>query len=97
VERKSQREKRKSHPKELLLQGNEAVVEGALRAGCRFFAGYPITPATEVSEILSVKLPLVDGTFTQMEDEIASFGAVSMKEDSFAGSSIPQKTERPAD
>jgi 2-oxoglutarate ferredoxin oxidoreductase subunit alpha len=60
----------------LLLQGNEAVVEGALRAGCRFFAGYPITPATEISEILSTRLPLVDGTFIQMEDEIASLGAV---------------------
>ncbi|MGZ3537438.1 MAG: 2-oxoacid:acceptor oxidoreductase subunit alpha [Thermodesulfobacteriota bacterium] len=59
-----------------MLQGNEAVVEGALRAGCRFFAGYPITPATEISEILSVKLPQVDGTFIQMEDEIASLGAV---------------------
>jgi len=60
----------------LLLQGNEAVVEGALRAGCRFFAGYPITPATEISEILSVRLPQVAGTFIQMEDEIASLGAV---------------------
>jgi len=62
--------------KELLLQGNEAIVEGALKAGCRFFAGYPITPATEISEALSVKLPQVDGTFIQMEDEIASIGAV---------------------
>ena len=60
----------------MLLQGNEAVVEGALRAGCRFFAGYPITPATEISEILSIKLPQVGGTFIQMEDEIASLGAV---------------------
>jgi len=51
-------------------------VEGALRAGCRFFAGYPITPATEISEVLSVKLPRVNGTFIQMEDEIASIGAV---------------------
>jgi 2-oxoglutarate ferredoxin oxidoreductase subunit alpha len=67
---------RKRNLKEVLLQGNEAVVEGALRAGCRFFAGYPITPATEISEILSVKLPQVDGTFIQMEDEIASLGAV---------------------
>jgi 2-oxoglutarate ferredoxin oxidoreductase subunit alpha len=67
---------KKRNLKEVLLQGNEAVVEGALRAGCRFFAGYPITPATEISEILSVKLPLVDGTFIQMEDEIASLGAV---------------------
>jgi 2-oxoglutarate ferredoxin oxidoreductase subunit alpha len=77
VEKKSQnRRKKKSRLKELLLQGNEAVVEGALRAGCRFFAGYPITPATEISEILSVKLPQVNGTFIQMEDEIASLGAV---------------------
>jgi 2-oxoglutarate ferredoxin oxidoreductase subunit alpha len=77
VEKKSESQrKKKSHLKELLLQGNEAVVEGALRAGCRFFAGYPITPATEISEILSVKLPQVEGTFIQMEDEIASLGAV---------------------
>jgi 2-oxoglutarate ferredoxin oxidoreductase subunit alpha len=76
VKRKNQKGKKKSHQKELLLQGNEAVVEGALRAGCRFFAGYPITPATEISEILSIKLPQVDGTFIQMEDEIASLGAV---------------------
>jgi len=68
--------KQKQSRKEVLLQGNEAIVEGALRAGCRFFAGYPITPATEISEILSVRLPLVDGTFIQMEDEIASIGAV---------------------
>lgn len=67
--------KRRSQ-KEVLLQGNEAVVEGALRAGCRFFAGYPITPATEISEVLSVKLPQAGGTFVQMEDEIASLGAV---------------------
>ena len=75
MEKQNQR-KKKSRQKELLLQGNEAIVEGALRAGCRFFAGYPITPATEISEILSVKLPQVDGTFIQMEDEIASLGAV---------------------
>ncbi len=61
---------------EVLLQGNEAIVEGALRAGCRFFAGYPITPATEISEILSVRLPAERGTFIQMEDEIASMGAI---------------------
>jgi len=76
VKRQNQREKKKSHRKELLLQGNEAVAEGALRAGCRFFAGYPITPATEISEVLSVRLPKTDGTFIQMEDEIASLGAV---------------------
>ena len=58
-----------------LLQGNEAIVAGALAAGCRFFAGYPITPASEISELLSVRLPEVGGTFIQMEDEIASMGA----------------------
>lgn len=62
--------------KQVLLQGNEAMVEGALAAGCTFFAGYPITPATEISEAMSVKLPAVGGTFIQMEDEIASMGAI---------------------
>lgn len=60
----------------LLIQGNEAIVEGALAAGCRFFAGYPITPASEISERMSARLPLVDGTYIQMEDEIASMGAI---------------------
>lgn len=69
-------EMKKRQPNEFLMQGNEAVVEGALAAGCRFFAGYPITPATEISEVMSVKLPQVDGTFIQMEDEIASMGAI---------------------
>lgn len=67
---------KKRNVNEVLLQGNEAVAEGALRAGCRFFAGYPITPATEIAEIMSVRLPQLDGTFIQMEDEIASLGAV---------------------
>ncbi|GLI32857.1 2-oxoglutarate ferredoxin oxidoreductase subunit alpha [Desulforhabdus amnigena] len=62
--------------RQVLLQGNEAIVEGAIVAGCRFFAGYPITPATEISEAMSYRLPAVDGTFIQMEDEIASMGAV---------------------
>lgn len=62
--------------KRLLLQGNEAIAEGALAAGCRFFAGYPITPASEISEVLSVRLPQIGGTFIQMEDEIASMGAI---------------------
>ena len=63
-------------PRPQLLQGNEAIVAGALAAGCRFFAGYPITPATEISEVMSMRLPALDGTFIQMEDEIASMGAV---------------------
>ncbi|WP_448873411.1 2-oxoacid:acceptor oxidoreductase subunit alpha [Desulfobulbus propionicus] len=62
--------------KRQLLQGNEAVAHGALAAGCRFFAGYPITPASEISEQLAALLPKVGGTFIQMEDEIASMGAI---------------------
>jgi 2-oxoglutarate/2-oxoacid ferredoxin oxidoreductase subunit alpha len=60
----------------LLLQGNEALAEGALAAGCRFFAGYPITPASEIAEYMAAKLPALGGSFIQMEDEIASMGAV---------------------
>ncbi|MBI1922537.1 MAG: 2-oxoacid:acceptor oxidoreductase subunit alpha [Geobacter sp.] len=58
------------------LQGNEAAAHGALYAGCRFFAGYPITPSTEVAEVLSNELPKVGGKFIQMEDEIAAMAAV---------------------
>ncbi len=67
---------KKSDPRAKLIQGNEACAEGAIAAGCRFFAGYPITPASEIAEQLSVRLPQVDGTFIQMEDEIASMGAI---------------------
>jgi len=58
------------------MMGNVACAEGALAAGCRFAAGYPITPATEVAERLAERLPTVGGTFLQMEDEIASIAAV---------------------
>jgi len=58
------------------IQGNEAIVEGALYAGLQFYAGYPITPSTEVAEILSERLPKIDGTFIQMEDEISSMCAI---------------------
>jgi 2-oxoglutarate ferredoxin oxidoreductase subunit alpha len=67
---------RKTDRKVLLLQGNEALAEGALAAGCRFFAGYPITPASEIAEHMALKLPALGGSFIQMEDEIASMGAV---------------------
>ncbi len=59
-----------------LMQGDEACAEAAVAAGCRFFAGYPITPATEIAETLSRRLPQVGGKFIQMEDEIASMAAV---------------------
>jgi len=58
------------------MQGNEACVEGALVAGMRFFAGYPITPSTEIAEHCSLRLPQVGGKFIQMEDEISSMAAV---------------------
>ena len=59
-----------------LLQGNEACAEAAIAAGCRFFAGYPISPSSEIAEHLSVRLPQVGGRFIQMEDEIAAMGAI---------------------
>ncbi|MDF1537370.1 MAG: 2-oxoacid:acceptor oxidoreductase subunit alpha, partial [Candidatus Thorarchaeota archaeon] len=57
-------------------QGNQACAEGALAAGCRFFAGYPITPASEIAEVMSHRLPKISGTYLQMEDEIAAISAV---------------------
>jgi len=56
--------------------GNEACVEAAIIAGCRFFAGYPISPSNEIPERLSERLPQLNGIFMQMEDELASIGAV---------------------
>ena len=58
------------------VQGNEACVEGALYAGLDFYAGYPITPSTEIAELLSFRLPAIGGKFIQMEDEIASLCAI---------------------
>lgn len=59
-----------------LLQGNEACVEGAIAAGMKFFAGYPITPSTEIAELSAQRLPKVGGKFIQMEDEISSMAAI---------------------
>lgn len=59
-----------------LMQGNEACLEGAIAAGMRFFAGYPITPSTEIAEGASMRLPKIGGKFIQMEDEIGSMAAV---------------------
>ncbi len=76
---KTEEKKKKSIYKEntpLLMQGNEACAWGALAAGCKFFAGYPITPSTEIAEILSRELPKVGGRFIQMEDEIASIATI---------------------
>ena len=63
------------NPNVKMWQGNVACAEGAIAAGCRFFAGYPITPSSEIAEVLSRKLPMIGGNFIQMEDEIAAMGA----------------------
>ena len=60
-----------------LLQGNEAVVEGGIAAGMKFYAGYPITPSTEIAERSALRLPQVGGKFIQMEDEIGGIAAAS--------------------
>ncbi len=67
----------KRERKTILMQGNEAVAYGALDAGVDFFAGYPITPSTEIAEILAAELPKRNGVFVQMEDEIASICAIT--------------------
>jgi pyruvate/2-oxoacid:ferredoxin oxidoreductase alpha subunit len=59
-----------------LIKGNEAVVKGAILAGCRFFFGYPITPASEIAEAAAYYMPLAGGTFLQAESEIASINMV---------------------
>jgi len=76
-----------------LLQGNEACGLGAIAAGCRFFAGYPITPSSEIAEYMVRRLPGVGGVFVQMEDEIASLAAVIGA--SLAGSKAMTATSGP--
>jgi len=61
---------------EFFMNGDTACAEGGISAGCRFFAGYPITPATEVAERMAARLPEVGGTFIQMEDELGSMAAI---------------------
>jgi 2-oxoglutarate ferredoxin oxidoreductase subunit alpha len=84
----------------ILMKGNEALAEGAVRAGCRFFAGYPITPQNEVPEYMSWRLPEVGGTFIQAESEVAainmlygasSAGARTMTSSSSPGISLKQE------
>ncbi len=77
----------------LFMKGNEALAEGAVRAGCRFFAGYPITPQNEVPEYMSWRLPEVGGTFIQAESEVSAinmlFGASSVGTRVMTSSSSP--------
>ncbi|GAE90236.1 2-oxoglutarate oxidoreductase [Acetivibrio straminisolvens JCM 21531] len=60
----------------LLMKGNEAIAEAALRAGCRHYFGYPITPQTEIAHYLAKKMPEVGGTFVQAESEVAAINMV---------------------
>ena len=76
-----------------LVQGNEACAYGALHAGCTFFAGYPITPASEIMEFMARELPKNGGAFIQMEDEIGSLAAVIGA--SWAGSKAMTATSGP--
>ncbi len=75
----------------VFMKGCEAIAEAAVRAGCRFFAGYPITPQNEIPEYMSRRLPEVGGTFVQGESEVASinmlYGAVSTGTRSMSSSS----------
>ena len=66
----------KPNPNVRMWQGNVACAEGAIAAGCRFFAGYPITPSSEIAEVLALRFPVIGGNFIQMEDEIAAMGAI---------------------
>jgi 2-oxoglutarate ferredoxin oxidoreductase subunit alpha len=65
-----------AHSNLQFMLGNHAIAEGAIAAGCKFFAGYPITPANEIAERMSLRLPRVGGRFIQMEDELGSIYAV---------------------
>jgi 2-oxoglutarate/2-oxoacid ferredoxin oxidoreductase subunit alpha len=65
-----------AHESELVMSGNQAIVAGALAAGCRYFAGYPITPASDILEEMAKRLPALGGATLQTEDEIAAIGSV---------------------
>ncbi|MEI6702784.1 MAG: 2-oxoacid:acceptor oxidoreductase subunit alpha [Deltaproteobacteria bacterium] len=75
------------------MQGNEAAAFGAIYAGCNFFAGYPITPSTEVAEVCSIELPKIGGKFIQMEDEIGAMSACLGA--SLAGAKVLTSTSGP--
>ena len=82
-----------SESKARLMQGNEAIAEGAVAAGVTFFAGYPITPSTEIAEQMAKLLPKIGGTFLQMEDEIGAMGAILGA--SLAGAKVMDATSGP--
>ena len=63
-------------PEKILMKGNEAIAEAAIRAGCRHYYGYPITPQTEIAAYMAKRMPLIGGTFLQAESEIAAINMV---------------------
>ena len=69
------RNEKSAAAEKLFIDGDHACAEGAIAAGCRFAAGYPITPSTEIVERLALRFPLVGGLFIQMEDELAASAA----------------------
>src|SRR4030042_121477 len=79
--------------KKILITGNEAMSEGAIQAGCRFYAGYPITPQNEIPAYMSRRMPRVNGIFIQAESELAAinmvFGAAASGERAMTSSSSP--------
>lgn len=85
--------KKKSSSKYMMISGNEAVALGALAAGCRFVAGYPITPATSIFETLTKLMPQIGGKAIQVEDEIAAISAIIGA--SFAGEKVITPTSGP--
>ena len=87
--------------KKILMRGNEAIAEAAIEGGCRFYAGYPITPQNEIPEYMSRRMPEVDGVFIQAESELAAInmvygasaaGARAMTSSSSPGISLKQET-----
>ena len=75
------------------MKGNEAIAEGAIRAGCRYYFGYPITPQNDIPEYLSRELPKIGGTFIQAESEVAS---INMLMGAAAGGMLPNARARTA-
>ncbi len=72
----AEEQKTQTASKKVLMKGNEALAEGAIRAGCRFFFGYPITPQTELAAYMSKQMPKIGGTYLQAESEIAAVNMV---------------------
>ncbi len=86
--------KQKAEEKQVVFKtGNILAAEAALAAGCTFFAGYPITPSSEIAHVMAHRLPMIGGKFLQMEDEIAAMGAIIGA--SFAGNKVMTATSGP--